>query len=78
MKLTVEFMGEAPVHVVFPEWAELQVTSTPPALGSLQDEVTKPATLSNSLQIQVPQFIKAGDLLKVNVATKKYMERLKR
>jgi elongation factor P len=76
--LTVEFLGEDPIHVVFPEWVELEVTSTPPSLGSLQDEVTKAATLSNGLQIQVPQFIKAGDLLKVNVATKKYMERLKK
>jgi elongation factor P len=78
MKLTVEFLGEDPIHVVFPEWVELQVTSTPPSLGSLQDEVTKPATLSNGLQVQVPQFIKQGDLVKVNVATKKYMERVKK
>jgi len=55
-----------------------QVTSTPPSLGSLQDEVTKPATLSNGLQVQVPQFIKVGDLVKVSVATRKYMERVKR
>jgi len=67
-----------PIHVLFPESVELAVTSTPPGLGSLQDEVTKPATLSNGLQVQVPQFIKAGDLLKVDVATKKYMERVKR
>ena len=54
------------------------MTSTPPHLGSLQDEVTKPATLSIGLQIQVPQFIKVGDLVKVTVATKKYMERVKK
>jgi elongation factor P len=78
MKLTVEFLGEEPIHVSFPEWVELQVTSTPPSLGSLQDEVTKPATLSNGLQVQVPQFIKAGDLVKINVTTKKYLERVKR
>jgi len=78
MKLTVEFLGEDPIHVIFPEWVELRVSSTPPGLGSLQDEVTKPATLSNGLQVQVPQFIKAGDWVKVNVATKKYMERLKK
>jgi elongation factor P len=78
MKLTVEFLGEDPIHVIFPEWVELQVTSTPPGLGSLQDEVTKPATLSNGLQVQVPQFIKAGDWVKVNVAAKKYMERVKK
>ena len=78
MRLTVEFLGENPIHVIFPEWVELQVTSTPPSLSSLQDEVTKPATLSNGLQVQVPQFIKAGDLVKVSVATKKYMERIKK
>jgi elongation factor P len=78
MKLTVEFLGEAPVQVIFPEWVELRVTSSPPGLRSLQDEVTKPATLSNGLQVQVPQFIKAGDVVRVNVATKKYMERVKK
>jgi elongation factor P len=78
MKLTVEFLGEDPIHVVFPEWVELQVTSTPPSVSSLQDEVSKVATLSNGLQIQVPQFIKVGDLVKVNVSSKKYMERVKK
>ena len=78
MKLNLEFLGDDPIHVVFPEWVELQVTSTPPHLGSLQDEVSKPATLSNGMQIQVPQFIKVGDMVKVNVVSKKYMERVKR
>ena len=78
MKLNLEFLGDEPIHVVFPEWVELQVTSTPPPLGSLQDEVSKPATLSNGMQVQVPQFIKTGDLVKVNVASRKYMERVRR
>ena len=78
MKLSVEFLRDEPIHVVFPEWVELQVTSTPPPLGSLQDEVSKPATLSNGMQVQVPQFIKVGDLVKVNVASRKYMERVRR
>jgi elongation factor P len=78
MKLDVEFLAGEPVHVVFPEWVELKVASTPPSLSSLQDEVSKPATLSNGMEVLVPQFIKAGDLVKVNVATRKYMERVKR
>ncbi|MEW6374901.1 MAG: elongation factor P [Thermodesulfobacteriota bacterium] len=77
-RLIVEFLEEVPVHVLFPEWVELEVTSTPPSLSSLQDEVYKPATLSNGMQIQVPQFIKRGDVVKVNVATKKYIERAKK
>ena len=78
MKLSVEFLEGEPVNVLFPEWVELRVTSTHPSLSSLQDEVSKPATLSNGMQVQVPQFIKTGDLVKVNVASKKYMERVKR
>jgi elongation factor P len=78
MRLPVEFLDGEPVNVLFPEWVALEVTSTPTSLGSLQDEVYKPATLSNDMEIQVPQFIKVGDVLKVNVASKKYIERAKR
>lgn len=78
MKLPVEFLEGDPVNVLFPEWMELEVTSTPPSMSSLQDEVYKPATLANGMVIQVPQFIKEGDVVKVNVASKKYIERTKR
>lgn len=78
MRLSVEFLEDEPVNVLFPEWVELEVTSTPPSLSSLQDEVYKPATLSNGMVIQVPQFIKVGDVVKVNVASEKYIERSKR
>jgi elongation factor P len=78
MRLPVEFLEREPVNVLFPEWVELEVISTPPSLSSLQDEVYKPATLSNGMEIQVPQFIKVGDGVKVSVAWKKYIERVKR
>ena len=78
MRFAVEFLEGEPVNVVFPEWVALEVISTPPSLSSLQDEVYKPATLSNGMQIQVPQFIKVGDMVKVGVAAKRYIERAKR
>jgi len=78
MRLPVEFLEGESVNVLFPEWVELEVISTPPSLSSLQDEVYKPAALSNGMQIQVPQFIKVGDVVKVGVAAKKYIERVKR
>lgn len=78
MKLSVEFLEDEPVDVLLPEWVEFEVTSTPPSISSLQDEVYKPATLANGMVIQVPQFIKVGDVVKVNVASKKYIERAKR
>ncbi len=78
MRLSVEFLEGEPVNVLFPEWVELEVTSTPPSLSSLQDEVSKPATLANGMRVQVPQFIKVGDLVRVSVASKKYIERVKK
>jgi elongation factor P len=78
MRLPVEFLEGEPVNVVFPDWVELKVASTSPSLGSLQDEVYKPATLANGMQVQVPQFIRQGDTVKVDVATKRYIERAKR
>ena len=78
MKIPVEFLDGQPVNVILPEWVELEVVSTPPSISSLSDEVYKPATLSNGMQIQVPQFIKIGDVVKVSVSTKKYIERSKR
>ncbi|MGQ9694351.1 MAG: elongation factor P [Thermodesulfobacteriota bacterium] len=78
MRLSVEFLGEEPVNVLFPEWVDLEVISTPPSLSSLQDEVYKPATLANGMIIQVPQFIKEKDIVRVSVATKKYLERVKK
>jgi elongation factor P len=32
MKLPVEFVGEEPVNVIFPEWVELKVVSTVPSI----------------------------------------------
>ncbi len=78
MKLPVEFLDEEPVSVMFPEWVELEVVSTVHSISSLQDEVYKPAILSNGLEVQVPQFIKANDIIRVNVNTKKYLERARR
>jgi len=78
MRIPVEFLAGEPLNVLFPEWVDLEVISTPPSLSSLQDEVYKPATLSNGMQIQVPQFIKAKDVVRVSVSSKKYMERVKK
>ena len=78
IKLPVEFLGEEPVNVTFPEWVELEVVSTVHSISSLQDEVYKPATLSNGMEIQVPQFIRVKDIIRVDVNAKKYLERTRK
>ena len=39
------------------------------------DSCFKPATLENDMELLVPQFIKAGDRIYVNVETGKYEDR---
>jgi len=78
MRLPVEFLEEEPVNVIFPEWVELEVVSTVHSISSLQDEVYKPATLSNGMEILVPQFIKVKDVIRLNVNTKRYLERARK
>lgn len=78
MRITVEFCDGEAVNLIFPEFVELTVISTPPPLSTLQDEVFKTATLSNNMEVQVPQFIKEGDVVKIEVATGKYIERVRK
>jgi len=41
------------------------------------DSVWKPARLESGVEILVPQFIKNGDLIRLDVANMKYMDRAK-
>ena len=36
---------------------------------------TKPATLSNGVEIQIAEYLEAGEMVKVNTETKKFMSR---
>jgi len=76
-ELQVEFYEGKPVNVIFPDSVELKVTSTPPNFDS-DGDVYKSAMLENKIEVLVPQFISTGDTIKIDVATKKYMERIKK
>jgi len=79
MVVPVEFHGDRPVGVVFPDIVEVRVTATaPPAHGVGTENVWKEATLENGVVIQVPPFIAAGEWIRVDVETDTYVERAKR
>lgn len=77
MRLPVEFVEGRPVSVVFPEIVEIRVADTAPPVHQQQDSTLKPATLENGVQIMVPQFIKTGDTIRLDVANLKYVDRVK-
>lgn len=77
MRVAVEFIEGRPVTVGFPDVLEVRVAETAPPVHQQVDSVWKPALLENNLEIMVPQFIKTGDLIRLDVATLKYMDRAK-
>lgn len=66
-----EILGiELPAAVV------LEVLETPPAIkGATASSRTKTARLSTGAEIQVPEYLETGELIKVNTETGKFMSR---
>lgn len=77
-EIQVEFYKGLPINIVFPKTVELKVTSSPPGIHEGTDTTMKEVVLENNLKILVPQFIKEGDMIKVDVETGKYIDRVKR
>ncbi len=75
MKLPIEFVEGRPVHVIVPDVIEEKVAETAPPAHQQADSTFKPARLENGLQILVPQFIKTGDVIRLDVQTMRYMDR---
>jgi elongation factor P len=77
MELPVEFFEGKPVSVVLPHIVEARVETTAPPIHAQQNSSFKEATLENGLQIRVPLFIAPGEIVRVEVRTGKYVDRLR-
>ncbi len=77
MRVPVEFYGGQPLSVYFPDVVEIRVAETAPPAHSQQDNTWKSATLENGVEIMVPQFIRSGETIRIDVASSRYMERAK-
>lgn len=72
------FNGMA-LEVTLPFFIEKEIVATEPgARGDTATNVTKPATLDNGYEIQVPIFINTGDVIKIDTRTGEYSERVKK
>ena len=78
MKIPVEFSDGQPVSIVFPDVVEVKVETTAQPVHQQQDNTYKYATLENGLEILVPQFIKPGEIVRVEAATGKYVDRVRK
>ena len=75
MKLAVDFVSGRPGYVLFPDVIEVKIADTAPASHQQADSAFKPAKLANGVEVMVPQFIKAGDMIRLDLETRKYMDR---
>ena len=64
--------------VTLPNTVDLEVSDTPPEIrGATATSQNKPATLETGLVVQVPPFIKVGDVIRVDTRTGEYITRVK-
>ncbi len=73
----IEFFEGTPISVVLPDTLEARVTDTAPPIHSGQDNVWKEAVLDNGLHIQVPLFIGTGEVVRIDVRSERYLERVR-
>ncbi|HSR54403.1 MAG TPA: elongation factor P [Acidobacteriota bacterium] len=74
--IEVEFYDDSPIGVSLPKVVELEVTETEPELkGATASNSPKPATLETGVVVQVPPFVKVGDVIRVDPSEGRYIER---
>jgi elongation factor P len=64
------------IGVVLPATVSLVVTETAPRLkGASATNRNKPAVLSTGIEVQVPEYLEEGEIIKVNTSTGNFMSR---
>jgi elongation factor P len=76
--LKVEMYEGRPVGIQLPPAVDMEVVETEPAIkGASVSNQSKPAKMETGLVVNVPPFISAGDILKIDTETGSYIERAK-
>ncbi len=67
------------IGIELPHTVELEVVETEPTIkGATATATTKPARLTTGLTVQVPSYIEAGDVIKVDTREQRFVERMRR
>jgi elongation factor P len=78
IKLNILFYNARAISLDLPNFVSLEVTQTDPGLkGDTASGGTKKAVMNTGLQINVPLFIKEGEVLRIDTRTGDYVEREK-
>lgn len=76
LRVLLLFYKNQCIGVELPPSVELKITEAEPGIrGNTVSGATKTATLETGLSLQIPLFIEAGEIIKVDTRTGKYIER---
>lgn len=74
--LIMLLMDDVAIGIELPASIALQIVETPPAMkGASATSRTKPAKLTTGLEVQVPEYIESGEVIRINTETGKFMSR---
>ena len=78
IRLFILYFNGKPISLELPNFVNLRVEQTDPGLkGDTATGGMKKAVMNTGLQVNVPLFIKEGELLKIDTRTGDYVERVK-
>ena len=76
--ITVFLLNGTPLCIEIPATIDLEIVETAPELKAASaTSRNKPAVLSNGVTVLVPEYLKQGEIVKVNTETGKFMSRAK-
>ncbi|HEB55935.1 MAG TPA: elongation factor P-like protein YeiP, partial [Gammaproteobacteria bacterium] len=74
--ITALLMDGNILAIELPQSVSLEIVETAPAIkGATASGRTKSASLATGLEIQVPEYLESGEIIKVNTSTGKFISR---
>lgn len=74
--ITALLMGGEIIGVELPQSVNMTVVDTSPGIkGATASGRTKPATLDTGLEVQVPEYLENGEVIKINTTNGKFISR---
>jgi elongation factor P len=69
-------IDDMPLAIELPSSVVLEIVETPPSIkGATASGRTKTARLPTGLEVQVPEYLETGELIKINTESGKFMSR---
>lgn len=74
--ISVMLIDGVEAGITLPVSVDLEILETAPALkGGSVTKRTKPATLAGGLEVQIPEYLAQGEIIKINTESGEYMSR---